>query len=131
MQTRHPHEYSEFGGNSKNGWRYNGKSLSKRWVYVWAVKNPKTGKIALVMSDDGSDAPTRVEPVETWYNRDRLQQLQGNIDEDEPELDDGEKWRIFCAMVDSGRIGMTEKNNGKIDSAYLESILEPEYLDHD
>lgn len=130
MQERHPYEYSEFGGNSKSGWRFNGKKLSRDWVYVWALKNPKTGKIALVMSDCESGAPTRVEPIETWYNRERLRALDGT-DEREHALEDGEKWRIFCTMVDQGRIGMTEKNYGRVDSAYLESILEREYLNHD
>ncbi|WP_288936976.1 hypothetical protein [uncultured Sphingomonas sp.] len=129
MQVRHPYEYSEYSG-SKHDWRKQGKKLSRDWVYVWALKNPKTGKIALVMSDCESGAPTRVEPIETWYNRDRLRALDGT-DEREHELDDGEKWRIFCAMVDQKRIGMTEKNHGVVDSAYLESILEREYLNHE
>lgn len=124
MQVRHPYEYSEYGGNSKSGWRFNGKKLSRDWVYVWAVKNPKSGKIALVMSDCESGAPTRVEPIETWYNRDRLQQLQGNIGDEERELDDGQKWRLLAHLIDSGQIKMTEKNYGVIDSARLNVLME-------
>lgn len=125
MQTRHPHEYSEFGGNSKSGWRFNGKKLSRDWVYVWAVKNPKTGKMALVMSNDGSDAPTRVEPVETWYNRDLLVSLQGDIGDEVPDPpDDGEKWRLLCRLLDCGQIKMTEKNYGVVDSARINVLME-------
>ena len=123
MQVRHPYEYSEFGGNAKSGWRFNGKKLSRDWVYVWAVKNPKSGKIALVMSDCRSGAPTRVEPIETWYNRDRLQQLQGDADAPDPP-DDGEKWRLLCSLIDCGQIRMTEKNYGVIDSGRLNVLME-------
>lgn len=122
MQVRHPYEYSEFGGNAKSGWRYNGKKLSQDWVYVWAVKNPKSGKIALVMSDCHSGAPTRVEPIETWHNRDRLRSLQG--DDDRPGLDGGEKWQLFCELVDAGRIKITEKDHGLIDSIRVNELME-------
>lgn len=129
MQIRHPYEYSEFGGNSKSGWRFNGKKLSRDWVYVWAVKNPKTGKVALVMSDCHSGAPTRVEPIETWHNRDRLRSLQG--DDDRPGLDDGEKWRLFCDLVDLGRINITEKDHGLIDSIRINELMEIMNNDND
>lgn len=125
MQVRHPYEYSEYRGNAKSGWRFSGKKLSRDWVYVWAVKNPKTGKMALVMSNDASDAPTRVEPVETWYNRDLLSRLQGNIDDDVPDPpDDGEKWRLMCRLVDSGQVRITETNYGLINSARLNVLME-------
>jgi hypothetical protein len=123
MQIRHPYEYSEFGGNSKSGWRFNGKKLSRDWVYVWAVKNPKTGKVALVMSDCHSGAPTRVEPIETWHNRDRLRSLEGYTDAPDPP-DDGEKWRLLCSLVDCGQIRITEKNYGVIDSGRLNVLME-------
>lgn len=120
MQVRHPYEYSEYG--TKNGWRKEGKKLSRDWVYVWALKNPKTGKIALVMSDCESGAPTRVEPIETWYNRDRQKWLQEEHVPDPP--DDGEKWRLLSDLIDSGQIRMTEKNYGVINSARLNVLLE-------
>lgn len=120
MQLRHPYEYSEYG--TKNGWRKEGKKLSRDWVYVWAVKNPKTGKVALVMSNNDSDAPTRVEPIETWYNAEILRRIDGT-DERVNSLDDGMKWRAFCAMVDSGRILLAEKNQGAVASDYLEALV--------
>jgi hypothetical protein len=129
MQVRHPYEYSEYSV-TRNGWRREGKKLSKDWVYVWALKNPKTGKIALVMSDCEGGAPTRVEPIETWYNRERLQRLQGDND-DAMEADDGDKWRVFMMLVDSGRISITEKNYGKVDSAYFEALISTEIQDND
>lgn len=123
MQTRHPYEYSEYAG-TKNGWRKEGKKLSRDWVYVWAVKNPKSGKIALVMSDEGSDAPTRVEPIETWYNRDRISQLCGTDGGVPDPTDDGEKWGLLSRLIDSGQIKITEKNYGVIDSARLNVLME-------
>lgn len=126
MQERHPHDYNQLDQSRKSGWRKNGKRLSQDWVYVWAVINPKTNRVNLLMSDDDSDAPTRVQPIETWFNRDRLRWLQGDPDGERQPLDDGEKWRTFCIMVDSGRIGMTEKNHGSVDSTYLEALIERE-----
>lgn len=125
-QERHPHDYNMLDQSSRSGWRRNGKQLSRDWVYVWAVKHPQTSRVHLVMSNDDCDAPTRLEPIETWFNRDLLRSLQGDPDDASPSLDDGEKWRAFCAMVDGGRIGMTEKNYGKVDSAYLEALIERE-----
>lgn len=121
-QVRHPYEYSEFGCNSKRGWRFNGKKLSRDWVYVWAVKNPRSGKIALVMSDCHSGAPTRLEPIETWHNRDRLRQLEGGNDRE--GLTNGEKWVLFCELVDAERINITEKDHGLIDSVRVNELME-------
>lgn len=126
MQARHPYEYSRYGG-TKNGWRKEGKKLSRDWVYVWAVENPKTGKVALVMGDCHSAAPTRVEPIETWFNRDRLRQLQGDDERDRVLMDDGRMWRVMRKLIDSGQIVLAQRGFGPVGLDFLETMIATEF----
>lgn len=126
MQTRHPYEYRRYGG-TKNDWRKQGKRLSRDWVYVWAVENPKTGKVALVMGDCHSAAPTRVEPIETWFNRDRLRQLQGDDERDYALMDDGQMWRVMRKLIDSGQIVLAQRGFGPVGLDFLEAMIATEF----
>lgn len=123
-QNRHPYDYNILDQSRTSGWRKNGKRLSQDWVFVWAVQHPQTGRVHLVMSDCPSGAPTRLEPIETWHNRDRLRQLDGTDDRVPDPPTDGEKWRLLASLIDSGQIKMTEKNYGVIDSARLNVLME-------
>jgi hypothetical protein len=97
------------------------KKQVKFWPYSWVVQHPKTERFIVLTGETPEDAPTRTPALSSFHNA-------FNLPRPEPELDDGDLWRMLVNLIDSGGLVICLKDHGAINSTDLAEIIRDEAL---